>query len=294
MSEILKKVTVVMPVIKTWTGRQVLTSADRKKLGISDTGGVISLGHKKIVDPKEIAVFQTLRKRAERACAKVGVHFLGGYAVPMEKVKELLSELQAMKTEFEAEAKSLSQRIGQLTKQWVDEHEEWKEILASSEASVRNLSFSYHAVVVQPVDGDTSTSEQASKLGDKLFDEVSKEITQYWEKSLKGRSQVTQRALRPLKHTLEKVRGLSFVDPRANKVADYIEAMLGSLPKSGPLNAAETAKVAGLALALTEGPEAIPDELPVVEASNVESIKVESEIAESVAEPEPKKVANWF
>jgi len=304
MKQILDKVAVVMLDITTWTGRKVLSKADRERLGVSAPDEIVSIGHKRIIDPKAIAVFGTLKKRAERACGKRGVRFLGGYAVPISEVPKLLTELAEIKREYEQEREHLNDRIGSLTAKWADEHAEWRDILGGS-AGAHNLRFSYHSVMVAPVEGDNMTAEAAGQLGNRLFQEVARDIRAFWDKSLKGRETVTQKALRPLRAVMEKIEGMAFVDPRAVPLADYIKSVLDSMPKAGPLDQSETAKVAGLALALSVGDGSIPkpqaevqEESPADQEAEqpIEVLpQAEADADESPAEEEPIAVnGGWF
>ncbi|HAZ7869301.1 TPA: DUF3150 domain-containing protein, partial [Escherichia coli] len=80
----------------------------RKKLTRSDFGVgvdlppdvIVSLGSKKIIDPQLLNPFNQYKSRAHALCSAVGVRFLGGYAVPADRVNDLISELNDVKTEF--------------------------------------------------------------------------------------------------------------------------------------------------------------------------------------------------
>lgn len=290
---VLKKIAVVMLDVATWTGRKVLSEKDREKLGLPRTDAV-TVGQKRIIDPADVAVFQTLRKRAERECLKVGTRFLGGYAVPLDRVDELLTKLREVKEEFDHEAATLKATVHDRVSEWVGQHSEVRDIFTD----VRSLNiqprmhFRYHAITVMPVDGDEETERRASQLGNGLLREIAVEAERFWENSLKGRTTVTQRALRPLRAMRDKLEGLSFVDPRASRLAGYIESILDKMPKTGPLDETSTAILAGLSLTLARGDGAVPETAEPTDAVEDEPT-TENPVEES--DHDMPKVANgWF
>ncbi|MGO1151760.1 DUF3150 domain-containing protein, partial [Klebsiella pneumoniae] len=80
----------------------------RKKLKREDFGEgvdlppdvIVSLGSKKVIDPKLLNPFTQYKTKAHTLCSAVGIRFLGGYAVPADRVNDLISALNDVKTEF--------------------------------------------------------------------------------------------------------------------------------------------------------------------------------------------------
>src|SRR5690606_6491410 len=98
----LKNVVVLQLDVHTWTGRKKLSKADLKNVTDEqippDT--LASLGSKRISNPDELLWQERLKARAERACLAVGTRFLGGYAVPVAKLDELVNELTSIRDEW--------------------------------------------------------------------------------------------------------------------------------------------------------------------------------------------------
>ena len=70
--------------------KEDLVLADGSKLPPDD---LASLGSKKLVDPDKLAVFNRLKKEAERTCLEHGTRFMGGYAVPRAFADSVVANL---------------------------------------------------------------------------------------------------------------------------------------------------------------------------------------------------------
>jgi len=277
MENILGKVVVFMLDIRTYTGRKQLSAQERAELGI-EGDDVLTVGHKKIVDPKAVAVFGTLKKRAERILSQYGVHFLGGYAVPEDKAQQIANELTSIKQEYETEKKYFLDKFEDNIEDWALAHPKWRSMIKGGRHDPdylrRALGFKYYSVSVQSAEGvDSNMDSAGSELGGRLFTELAKDAQEIYEKSLKGRSVITRKTLRPFYRLQEKVEGLQFVHPDACKVADYMASIMDQLPKEGPLGETETATLAGMTLILAQGDGQVPDAAPVPVA--VEEVKPE-------------------
>ena len=85
-----------------WSGRKKLRPEDFRLANGSQLPpkDVASLGSKKICDPEALANFERLKKEAQRLCEQVGVRFLGGYAVPEDRIDQIVPELDRIGQEF--------------------------------------------------------------------------------------------------------------------------------------------------------------------------------------------------
>ena len=236
----------------------------RKKLRPEDLGGVnlppdklASLGSKRIYDPDSLNIFATLKRQAERACSEIGVRFLGGYAVPETKLDDLYAELERIQTAFgKAKTQFLSSYDSKLA-DWLEEAGEWREIVAravepgSAIGSKLACGFTAYKVgMPEDVKAMATVEKQVGGLADQLIREVSKAALDAYEDSFKGRTEVTRKALRPLKAIEDTLTGLAFVAPeRISGITTNVEAALNAVPKTGPI---EGAVLMGLVGALTE------------------------------------------
>jgi hypothetical protein len=103
--------------------------------------------------------------------------------------------------------------------------------------------------IVPPDPADTLTSglaEEVESLGQTLFGEISKAATEAWHKCFAGKTEITRKALSPLKTIHQKLTGLSFVEPRVAPVAELIQTAFESLPKRGRIDGANLLMLQGL------------------------------------------------
>jgi hypothetical protein len=243
--EVLNKVVALNLDIHLWSARKKLRKEDLKRIQSDQIPPpeVASLGSKKICDPKEIAIFDALKRRASRACSAVGVRFLGGYAIPQDKVPDLIKELDEIGAEFDRHKSQFIKRYDAIVGMWIASHPQWEAVIRRSITPVKQvesaISFGYQAFRVAPVSGsedqEDSLIQKTSGLADRLFFEVATQAEKTLEESFKGKATVTRRAIRPLIAIREKLDGLSFLDARVTPVMTWIEELLDKLPKSGPI-----------------------------------------------------------
>jgi hypothetical protein len=70
--------------------------------------------------------------------------------------------------------------------------------------------------------------------------------TEAWHKCFAGKTEITRKALSPLKTIYQKLTGLSFVEPRVAPVAELIQTAFESLPKRGRIDGANLLMLQGL------------------------------------------------
>lgn len=261
----LKNVVVLQLDVHTWTGRKKLSKADLKNVTDEqippDT--LASLGSKRIYNPDELLWQERLKTRAERACLAVGTRFLGGYAVPVAKLDELVNELTSIRDEWNVAKEEFLDNYTAGIDAWVDANPEWAHIIRKAVTpinSVRNrIHFSFITYKVDFAGGadlasdiNSGLAQQASSLGERLFIEIAQKATQTWEASFRGRQAITRRALRPIQAMRDKLDGLSFVDPRVYPVVERIDQVLADLPKTGAIEGSALSSVEGVLLMLTD------------------------------------------
>lgn len=242
--------------ISTWSGRKKLRPEDLR--GVTDGAippeDLASLGSKRIIDPKALAVFHRIWRRAETLLSSVGVRFLGGYAIPDSELNRVLGEIEKLKAWFENERKQLLVDYDDLIEQWIARHPDWEAIIRkavtpSGQVSNR-IQFRYQAFRVSTAgpDGteDAGLAEEAEGLSGRLFREVATMANKTWRESYEGRSEVTQRALNPLRTILKKLRSLEFINPKIAPVADQVENTIDGMPKNGKISGADLSNLVGL------------------------------------------------
>jgi len=268
---ILDRLLVVKLDATIWGGRKKLRKED---LILAD-GSVLppedlaSLGSKKIADPGELAVFNRLKKEAERICLKVGTRFLGGFAVPEGAIGSIRCELDRIASSFETARGEFLSRYDEAVSDWVARHPAFAQAIRRAvdpvEVVAAGLRFDYVVFRVsqpEPAEGESSPelaeslNRKVESLSDNLFREVAQDANDLVEHSLLGRQSVTRKALSPFKRIRDKLDGLAFLDHRVNPVVQSIDALLSRVPKAGALDGAYLQEVFAFALLLSD-PERI-------------------------------------
>ena len=224
----------------------------RKKLTMEDFGNVelppedlATLGSKRIAPPESLRVFGTLKARAFNFLDRHGVRFMSGWAIPEEKAAEIVQELRAVRDEFLVAKTQFLTEYDKTIQDWIAKHAEWGGIIANSVDSsdyVRSrMDFKWQMYKVAPLTAHQDTdavlhaglAEEVENLGNTLFSEVSRTADEIWNRVYAGKTEVTRKALSPLRTLHDKLMGLSFVEPHVVPVADIIRMAMKRVPKKG-------------------------------------------------------------
>ena len=255
--------------VSLWTGR--------KKLETQDFGGVelppkdlASLGSKRIADPEKIKVFSTLKSRASSFLDKHAIRFMGGWGVPTPKLSMVIDELLKIRAEFEQAKADFLADYDKSLSDWINNHSQWASIIRDSTVSsdyVRaRLHFNWQAFRVNPITEhensmavlEAGLSEEVERVADTLYGEVAHAAKDMWNRVLVGRTEVTQKALSPLRTLRGKLEGLTFIEPHVCYVVDIIDGALKRMPKKGPIKGTDLLLLHGLVNLLQDG-EALLD-----------------------------------
>jgi len=243
----------------------------RKKLTPADFGGaelppedLASLGCKRVCNPEDLRIFGTLKARAVNLLDRHGVRFLGGWGIPEDKAKDLVDELRQIQGEFTAAKADFLARYDQAVQEWISKHTGWEQLIADSTVNadyVRSrLGFKWQVYRIMPPGTDTPVDEGLKEemhgLGNTLFGEVAKSAGEAWHKCYAGKTEVTHKALSPLRTIQQKLAGLSFIEPRVAPVADLIQTAFASMPRRGKIQGGHLLMLQGL-VALLRDPEAL-------------------------------------
>ena len=249
--------------ISLWTAR--------KKMTPEDFGGVelppddlATLGSKRIADPEKLRIFNTLKARAFKFLDKHGIRFMSGWAIPEQKADIITDELISIRQDFFNAKDAFLEAYEENLNAWIAKHNNWAEIIRSSVVSadyVRSrMDFRWQIFKVAPLMEHTSTSavreaglaEEVEGLGAALFGEISKSAEEIWKKVYMGKTEVTHKALSPLKTLHEKLIGLTFIEPHVAPVAEIIETALKQVPARGNITGASLCMLQGLVCLLRD------------------------------------------
>ena len=243
----------------------------RKKLVPLDLGGaelppedLASLGSKRVCNPEDLRSFTTLKARAVSLLERSGIRFLSGWAVPNARIDDIMRELAVIRDEFNAAKESFLQRYEQSVQDWIARHPQWGNIIAGSTVSqeyVRSrLDFRWQVFqVAQPKTMDCNMDnlkEDIDRLGGTLFDEIAKAAGEVWHRCYAGKTEITRKALSPLKAMYDKLMGLTFVEPRVAPVAELLDTAFRSIPKRGAITGSTLVMLQGL-VSLLQNPQAL-------------------------------------
>lgn len=250
--------------ISLWSGRRRLKREDIRATDAEiPPKDVASLGSKKIIDPEEISDFEALKKEAHRECAKVGVRFLGGYAVPESEASTLATALDDIATRFAKRKADFLSDYDTKVNDWVKAHPGWSSML--QEAALNRLDvdgrlqYGYSAFRVSTAAGEDANdplakglNSEIGGLASQLYSEIAQAAGVVMEKSLLGRDRVTQKILSPVRTIRKKLFGLSFLDRRVIPLIDTIDHILEKLPPAGHIDGMELTALHGLIFILSD------------------------------------------
>ena len=256
----------------------------RRKMSQEDLGGaelppedLASLGSKRIADPENLKVFGTLKARAFNYLDRHGVRFMSGWAIPEEKAGEIVQELLNIRAEFQKEKEAFLAGYDQNVQAWIEKHHQWGEIIRNSLVGpdyVRaRMDFRWQLYKVAPLEQhadniavlEAGLAEEVQGLGGTLFDEVAKSADDIWRRVYHGKTEVTHKALSPLRTLHAKLTGLSFIEPHVAPVADIVQAALQRMPKKGNISGTDLLLLQGLVCLLKDSTALVGHAQKVIE-----------------------------
>ncbi|UXH55980.1 DUF3150 domain-containing protein [Pseudomonas qingdaonensis] len=246
--------------IHLWTARKKLKPEMLE--GKIPPAKLASLGSMRVIDPEKLKPFEKIKRRATSVLENYGIKFLGGYAIPQEKIRDVVDELEALKNQFYDLKNNFIPNYDRWVTEWIEkdwERPEWREAIARSvtpKAQVdQGIQFGYAACRVAP-DGDKHLSQtlgsQVRGLSDQLYAETAETAERLMDTGLATRGHVTQTTLNTVRKMNTKLKGLMFLSGDVKALADYIDELLASLPKSGVVNGSQYNQVVTLVSTLSE------------------------------------------
>lgn len=228
---------------RQWTGMTVLSSDD---FHLGDGGSlppseaIGDLGSKRICDPKLLKEFAQIKKRAVRLLESYGVQDFGGYAIPLERSKEVLEQLQALKDAYNDRKADFVASYNESIEEWIAANPQFADniragVISRAEVETR-IYADFNVFRIQPVSDEQAAAFEAkvNSLGEKLIDSVVKTADELYKNSFQGRMECNAKILSPLKRIRERLDGLSFLDSKIQPIISMIDATLQGIPKEGP------------------------------------------------------------
>lgn len=263
--------------VHIWSARKKLTPND---FGSADLPPeqLASLGSKRICDPKDLRVFSILKSRAVSMLDRIGVRFLGGWAIPIDRVDEVKDGLDAIKTEFVKAKDEFIVRYDEIIHEWIANNPGWESLISGSVVSVdyvrHRLDFNWQmfAVAQNTQLQGSGLEEEVASLGETLFGEIAKTAKEAWQKSYAGKAEVSRKALSPLRTVHSKLAGLVFVEPRVAPIVELVETALAKVKGRGPILGTKLLLIQGL-LALLQRPDVLVEHCQkIIEGQSADSM----------------------
>jgi len=259
--EVLGRVTLVsLHGIHLWTARKKISPADFPGVEFPPEQ-LMSLGSKHVLDPEQLKTFERCKREAHSECSRVGVRFLGGYAVPEEKLNELLIKLRDIKKKFMEYKTKFLANYDQYTSDWANadwKKDEWREMILRSltpKAEVAcKFDFAFTAMKIVPhPDEELSEglADEVKGLTAELIKEVSTEARNIILRGLLTRGTATQGTVNTLRKISEKIDGLTFLSPFVAVVSNYVSSVIKAMPKEGTIKDNDFQALSSLVVSLS-------------------------------------------
>ncbi|MDD5599329.1 MAG: DUF3150 domain-containing protein [Victivallaceae bacterium] len=258
---VLKSILAVNLDVNIWSARRKLQPGDFVHSELPPEK-LASLGSKRICNPSDLKVFSTLKARAVNVLDKSGVRFLGGWAIPEAKAAEIVNGLDLIAEEFKLAKDKFMKNYDQAVQNWIKDNPGWEKIIATSVVNAdyvaSRIAFNWQVFkVVNPTGRKKALLEaglqsEVSNLGGTLFDEISKEARNAFNRSFMSKSMITRKALSPLKNIQQKLYDLSFVEPKVAPVASLIQSALDKIPGRGAISGTTLLMLNGLLTLLND------------------------------------------
>ena len=254
--KVLEKTVCVMLSCALWTGRRRLQPEDLGALAAElPPEDLASMGSLKLCDPAELRELARIKRRAERACERLAVKFLGGYATDEANLEDIVATLTALKAEFDAAAQRVVDGLQGMVDHWVNGHPEWAEAIRRSPPNVKRIAaqlrFDFQVFrIAAPTDEAAPANEGLAQavggLTGQLYREIGVQARTALARSFEGKSSVGQRAVRVIRAIGEKLDALSYLDGGIRPILDKVENVRDGLPKTGAITGGDLVDVMGL------------------------------------------------
>lgn len=218
-----------------WTGKTKQVIGDVK---LGDGGemlpdSIAELGNKNICDPTILRTFKTLRVRSSRTCEKIGMPFMGGYAIPVDQKDRIIEQLDNLRNLFNAHKDNVLRDYDNMIQQWVSDNQKYADILEDSlldrsEVEAK-LNFDFQLVPVEAIghtEQDERLGNQVANIAYDLVDEMALTLSEFFNKNFAGRDSVSRKTCKTLEKTREKLATLTFLHSNLAPCLNLIDRLI--------------------------------------------------------------------
>jgi hypothetical protein len=251
--------------VSMWTGEKKIDAVD---IGLSESEvpEIVTLGHKKTINPERMRAFKKLRTRARTRLETVGTTLPFGYLIPMAEAVAAAKDLITIQTEWDQEKESLKLDYAGEIEAWIQKHPQQEAAIRAAAvpwAEVdKQLRFRFQPYKASAFEGlnpqDLAILNQGFVQAiESAYGKLLRECSLTAKKVVKalGNENFGQKGLRPLKAMVQKLQGLSFLDQRIRPLYEGIEKLLSEVPQSGYLDNASVGRLSHALSGLTDPQE---------------------------------------
>lgn len=228
----LNRLSLVQIDFNIWSGQAKLNSNNESQNGFNHKGLI------KLIDPVHLRPFNRLKTKARRICLAHGMPFLNGFAIPLERVDIIISELEVIEKEMRKARKEFLHRYESYLLDWTLSNPKYVSILnkiALSKDTVKEkLGFNYQIFKISPFnkDQEEKINKKVSNLGQFLINEIVEESKQFFTKNLEDKTCCQINTKKTLIKLRYKVDGLIFLDDRLISVIKLLDSALFDYERS--------------------------------------------------------------
>ena len=217
---------------------------------------------------------------------------------------DIIKELICIRDEFLKEKNAFLADYDQSIENWINKHTKWASIIRESTVGseyVRSrMGFSWQLYRVAPLMehaipeavAESGLNEEVENLAKTLFGEIARSADETWNRVYAGKTEVTHKALSPLRTLQQKLSGLTFINPHVSPVVDIIQMAFSRIPKKGNIAGADLVILQGLVCLLRDPNALIAHAERVIEGYGPASVldAVTAPVMQAIPAPELPEV----
>lgn len=235
VSELIKKSVIIMPEIKVWTGQSKLSVSDfpasvQAALPPED---LARLGSKQLLPKDYLREPGVIRSRTWNSLVRVGTHFLGGFLVPGNLLKEAQDFLKKDKDDFDKAVRKILDDLPAAINEWLSQTPpEWRPAISTAIPSAAEIasrySYDWYEYALNPDKCDNGSLPLGNVFADTFLKEIAALGKRQYD-TIKVRSTVIGAKLQGLRLLINRMLGYKITVPA---IAPVINALNDSMEEA--------------------------------------------------------------
>lgn len=249
---VFKDVEMVHLEIRIFTGQRKLEPGDFDRVRPSDLPNdqVASLGSKRTVPPEAFGPLKAVRYKAEKLCLTNGVRFMGGFAIPQQRIEEVSRELLQLMVEFRDAKNQFLADYDQMVEDWIALNPQFEDQIRRAKLPVDVVRSRFHAdfrifgVTASARDTTSSLSSAPDSLLESVLIDMMSDLEAHIERTRATVNEQTLRvdARKRITGAAEKLQRFGFLTPDGS-LAALAATMINAVAGDGPIAGADYARV---------------------------------------------------